>query len=221
MLDLDAPIVRMLHRGQHLAFPGDRMQDVFVIEAGWLARYIRLPSGGRQITSLYLPGEFCEPQWIIAPVSSEWIVALSDVAVSGIQLHQVIGGQATDPAASRRILADIPCLLARQSALVAAVGRKSGVERLCALLSHLCERSAGGAVSGWSGAIPLTQGDLADIVGLTPIHVNRVLKELRARGTIEVRRGALIVLDPEKLRAMADRAHFGSFRTGSSRQQGV
>lgn len=212
MLELDASQVRTLQRGQHLVFPDDRMQAVFRVEAGWLARYTRLPSGERQITSLYLPGDFCESQWLIAPVSAEWIMALSNVVVGSIRLEKVVGEGAVDPATSRKILADLIAYLARQSALVAAIGRKSGIERISALLRDLCDRSAVAPAPRWSGAMPLTQSDLADIVGLTPIHVNRILKELREHGAIEVGRGAITVLDADKLRAIADQGHVRSLR---------
>ncbi len=212
MPELNAQVVRTYQRRQHLAFPGDEVNQVFLVESGWLARYTRLPSGERQITGIYLPGDFCEPQWIIDPVPAEWVVALSPVQVRAIPLDQVSVNGATDPALSRRILADLIKLVGRQSSLVASVGRKSGLERLSSVVIELYDRLILAGMPAGSITMPLIQGDLADIVGITPIHVNRILKELRAHGVLEVTRGAVSVLNPELLRFVADNGHFGAVR---------
>ena len=52
--------------------------------------------------------------------------------------------------------------------------------------------------------LPLTQVDLADTTGLTPVHVNRTLRELRREGLIELRKGRLKILDLPRLRALAE-----------------
>ena len=114
----------------------------------------------------------------------------------------------THPEHTRRILADLIRVLARQSSLVVALGRKSGVERLSAVILELFDRVVAMAPDGEVEAMPLTQGDLADIVGITPIHVNRILKELRGRQVLEVQRGAVTVTDPETLRFITVNGYF-------------
>lgn len=208
MLDISDATARAFSRRQHLAFPADRMEYILRVEAGWLARYTRLASGQRQITAIYLPGDYCEPHWIIDPTSTEWIVALTPVKATAVSLESVMQDAGTYPELARKILADLVRMLARQSSLVVALGRKSGVERLSAVILELYDRAAAIAPDGEVDAMPLTQGDLADIVGITPIHVNRILKDLRGRQVLEVQRGAVTVTDPEKLRFVAINGYF-------------
>lgn len=199
-MDMQVTSAHIFNRRQHLAFPGDRMEGIYRVEAGWLARYTRLPSGQRQITSLYLPGDYCEPHWIIDPVSTEWIMALSTVRATTVSLERVMIAAEAQQEGPRRILTELVRLLGRQSSLVVALGRRSGLERLSAVILELHDRAVAMAGEGEAVAMPLTQSDLADIVGITPIHVNRILKDLRLRNVIQVNRGAVTVTDPEKLR---------------------
>lgn len=203
---------RAYHRKQHLAFPGDRMPEIHRILEGWLVRYVRLPSGQRQITGIYLPGDFCEPHWVIDPVCPEWIVALSPARTVAYPLETIFLNGGRNPEASREILADLVKLLGRQSSMVVSLGRKSGLERLASVLIDLYDRLEKAGLNGRSFAMPLTQGDLADIVGLTPIHVNRILKELREHKVLEVNRGAVAVSDPEMLRFISVHGYFGASR---------
>lgn len=205
---------RTYHRRQHLAFPGDRMQEVHRVIEGWLLRYVRLPSGQRQITGVYLPGDFCEPQWVIDPVSPEWIVALSPTRTVAYPLETLLPGHNGNQETSREVLADLMRLLGRQSAMVISLGRKSGLERLSSVLIDLYDRLEMGHGNGQPAFMPLTQGDLADMVGLTPIHVNRILKELREHKVLEANRGAVAVSDPEMLRFVSVHGYFGTSRAG-------
>ncbi len=203
----DAELTRIFHRQQHLAFPGDKMTEIHRVERGWLARYTRLPSGQRQITALYLPGDYCEPQWLIEPTSAESIVALSHTRTLPIALDEGLIDCGSNPEQRQDILADLLRMLTRQSALAVALGRKSGIERLSSVILELYARLAA-APTKEIPTMPLTQRDLADIVGLTPIHVNRILKELREHGALDVQRGSVSVVDADALRFVAVHGYF-------------
>ncbi len=112
----------------------------------------------------------------------------------------------------RRIFSDLIRLIARQSALMVALGRKSGIERLSSVVSHLYQRAVRAGIKTTQLAMPLTQSDLADIVGLTPIHVNRILKEMREQGVLEVNRGSVSVINPDMLQFVTDHGYFGAPR---------
>ena len=203
MLDTLSKSAYSFQRRQHLALPGDRMDAVHRVEEGWLARYTRLPSGHRQITGIYLPGDYCEPQWIIDPVSAEWIMALTPARTVALPLKFIELHAGINLDESRFILSDLIRLIARQSRLVIALGRKSGIERLASVLLELHDRLFAVGLRGAQLSMPLTQGDLSDIVGLTPIHINRILKGLRERRILKVNRGSISVLDPEMLKLVS------------------
>lgn len=189
------PLCRF-RRHQHLVRAEEPHQAIYRIEEGWVSRYSLLASGRRQITALYLPGELCEPHWLLEDRSRESVIALTSVRARRIPIRAQ-SGAASPLVEARSLLAESRSLIQRQAQWIAALGRKSALERLCAVLANLFERMRQtGRAPGNSCSMPLTQVDLADIVGLTPIHVNRVLKDLRERHLLEMRDRCMVVPDP-------------------------
>lgn len=209
MLNVLSKTAHTFQRRQHLSFSGDRMEAIHRVEDGWLIRYTRLATGHRQITGIYLPGDFCEPHWIIEPVSAQWIMALSPVRTVSVALDTVMLDAEINPEKPRVVFADLIRLIDRQSDLIVALGRKSGLERLSSVVLGLYTRLIAAGADPQKSSMPLTQSDLADIVGLTPIHVNRILKELRQHRVLEIHRGSLSVLDPELLQFVSANGYFG------------
>ena len=195
--------IRHFRRHQHLVRTGDAPQAIFRIEDGWACRYRALGAGRRQITALFLPGEYCEPQWVLQARTTAPILALTSLRVRHFALTELTGASPGAKDRTREMLTATLQTLERQADWIATLGRKTAPERLCALLCDLFARlAASGRVSDNSFSMPLTQADLADVVGLTPVHVNRVLKLLRARGLIQLQAKRLRLVDPDTLRAI-------------------
>ncbi|MDE2404613.1 MAG: Crp/Fnr family transcriptional regulator [Sphingomonadales bacterium] len=187
-------------RHQHLTRAGDSPRVIWQLEEGWACRYRMLSGARRQITGLFLPGEFCEPQWLLGERPRHAIVALTPLRARGVPLDAPGGRSAT----AQALVAATLRTLARQSDWIVALGRQNAVERMCTLLDDLFDRLRdAGQVREDKCLLPLTQADLADVVGLTPVHVNRVLKMLRAQGVIEKDGAWLRVPDGERLRRLA------------------
>lgn len=192
--------LRTFRRHQHLVREGEAPEAIYRLEEGWACRYQLLSSGRRQITALFLPGEYCEPQWLLEPRSAHPIVALTTLRARSFPLAEVSANAPSAKDNMRTMLAATLGLLNRQTDWIATLGRKNALERVCALLSDVFERLRdNGRVSNNRCAMPLTQPDLADIVGLTPVHVNRVLKQLRSEGLVEIRGKQLRLPDPVTL----------------------
>jgi CRP-like cAMP-binding protein len=87
---------------------------------------------------------------------------------------------------------------------IVSMGRRSSLERVAHLMCELYLRAehVGDAQEGRL-ALPLSQVVLADALGMTPVHINRVLKQLRATGAMEVTRGSLVIRDPRQLVQLA------------------
>lgn len=195
--------IRHFRRHQHLVRTGDAPNAMFRIEDGWACRYQALGAGRRQITALFLPGEYCEPQWVLQPRTTAPVLALTSLRVRHFALSELTGAAPRAKDRTREMLTATLQILERQSDWIATLGRKTAPERLCALLCDVFARlAASGRVSDNSFSMPLTQADLADVVGLTPVHVNRVLKLLRTRGLIQLQAKRLRLVDPEALRAI-------------------
>jgi CRP-like cAMP-binding protein len=89
-------------------------------------------------------------------------------------------------------------------AWIVSMGRRSSIERVAHLMCELYVRAH--AIDPGDDptiALPLSQVVLADALGMTPVHINRVLKELRLAGAMELRRGSLQILEPIKLAKIA------------------
>ncbi|KQM19449.1 Crp/Fnr family transcriptional regulator [Novosphingobium sp. Leaf2] len=197
--DSNSEDIRQFRRHEHLARKDEVHEAVYKIEEGWACRYCLLPDGRRQITALFLPGDYCEPQWMLSGRSELPIVALTEVRAVAVPLATV---HAKPGDSVMKLLGAVVDMLNRQSDWIVGLGRKSATERVGSLLAELHRRlhDVGRAIGGRC-TIPLTQQDIADVVGLTPVHVNRVLGDLRQRGLVQFSGKTLIVPEPEQLHA--------------------
>lgn len=85
-------------------------------------------------------------------------------------------------------------------AWIVSMGRRSSIERIAHLMCELYLRARDiGLTVGDALELPLSQIVLAHALGMTPVHVNRVLKTLREDGAMELKRGSLTILDPLRL----------------------
>lgn len=191
-------------RHQHLAREGEAQQTIYRLQSGWACRYKLLSQNRRQITALFLPGDYCEPHWLFSGQVRHPIIALTDLRVRSLSLHEIRDLPDTQYDNVRTVLSAILRSLNAQTDWIVSLGRKTATERLSGLLCEIFDRlRAGNQVLNDQCAMPLTQYDIADIVGLTPVHVNRVLQTLRARGLIELNARWMRLPDIEALRQLA------------------
>jgi CRP-like cAMP-binding protein len=178
--------------------PGARSNRQLIIISGWACDLRILPDGRRQIFSFLLPGDAIEARGA-GSVGSRGLVALTrlEVVDSGRQLAADAEGRD----ALIRALND--AALRREQRLydhVVRMGRLSAKERVIHLLLELRERlEPVGLVKGDTFKIPLTQEIFADALGLSVVHINRTLKELRKEGLVCVKSGSATLLNTERL----------------------
>jgi CRP-like cAMP-binding protein len=183
---------------------GDKPGPVFVVLEGWACRYKLLPEGGRQITAFLLPGDFCDMHVAILEEMDHNIATITKAKVATVGRNKMEALLIATPALMqgfwRAQLVDEGVL----RAWIVSMGRRGSVERVAHLMCELYIRAHNiGLVIQGSLAFPLTQIVLADALGLTPVHVNRVLKKLRLEGVMEIGRGALVISDINKLAQIA------------------
>jgi CRP-like cAMP-binding protein len=179
---------------------------VRIVLSGWIAWMTQFADGRRQIVSLALPGDLLEG----APSGDLGVVHASLVPAQTADARGLLAAiaRATDGgglAASWR--------LARMAAdawrvrQVLRLGRLSAYERTACLMLELHERqSRAGLCDEHSMPLPLTQEMLADILGLSVVHMNRILQQLRRDELIVFRGGRVVFPDPETLAQTALRA---------------
>lgn len=187
---------RRFRRHEHLALSGEVQEKIYRIEDGWACRYTLLPDGRRQITGLYLPGDLCEPQWALAGRAQLSIVALTEVSATEIALT-ALRDMGEDGAGE--LLSAVMTSFNRQSDWIVSLGRRSANGRIAALFGEIYNRLAQNGKLRHPCTIPLTQQDLADVVGLTPVHVNRVLSDMRKHGLVQFSGKTIVVPRPDEI----------------------
>jgi CRP-like cAMP-binding protein len=182
---------------------GDRPVHVHLVVEGWAARYKLLPDGARQITALLLPGDFCDLHVTILGEMDHSIATLTKAKIAYIPRDRM-DALAERPKLTRALwwatLVDEAVL----RAWIVNIGRRDAYEAIGHLICELhCRMKNVGLALDHAFELPLTQEEFADALGLTPVHVNRVLQRLRAEGLITLKRGALEILDYPRLEAAA------------------
>jgi len=186
---------------QYLARENDQPEVIYRIEEGWACRFHLLSDGRRQITALFLPGDYCEPQWALGQRVTQPIVALTRVRAARIPCLPV-AGRSGDHHYS--LWMALVATIERQAGWLVSLGRKNAQERIAHLLCEMYERLHGnGLAHAQQCAMPLTQSVIADITGLTPVHVNRTLQAMRMAGLIQLQSKWLHIRDMEALRRIA------------------
>jgi CRP-like cAMP-binding protein len=191
---------RQTPRNQDLMREGDRSASVTLLTNGLAARYRLLSSGRRQITTLLVPGDFLDLSSLLVRGRDFGVVSLSPCRIITFEHDQL-----------RRVCeASLPAtmLLWRETALEAAIqrewlvsmGRRSAKGQMAHLICELRTRLAAvGRCDNASFHLPLTQTELADVVGLSPVHVNRILKDLRRDGVVAWSNYVIRILDWDRL----------------------
>lgn len=188
---------------RHIIREGDRPDRVHLVVEGWAARYKLLPDGARQITALLLPGDFCDLHVTILGEMDHSIISLTKSKVAFIP-RATIEALTERPALTRALwwatLVDEAVL----RAWIVNVGRRDAYEAVGHLMCELYVRLKNVGLAGdHSYELPLIQEEIADALGLSPVHVNRVLQRMRSEKLIALKRGALQILDYGRLETEA------------------
>jgi len=192
--------VRQFAARRDLIREGDRPGPVFVVLSGWACRYKILPSGTRQVTSFMLPGDSCDLHIGILDEMDHSIQTITKASIATIPRAVMEDMLDRSPAIGRALYAAQLIDEATLRAWIVSMGRRSSVERVAHLMCELYLRLQGltGMVSA-SVELPVSQLLLADALGMTPVHINRVLRGLREAGVMEISRRSLRITDPAGL----------------------
>jgi len=183
---------------------GDRPRYVHLVLEGWACRYKQLPDGKRQIVSLFVPGDFCDVNVYILKQMDHSIAAITRLKVAMISPDEMNALTAERPRITQALWWHELVSVATQREWTLNLGQRSAYERLAHLLVELYVRlKAVGRAHDGRCDFPLTQNDLAEATGLTAVHVNRTLQELRRDGLIELERKQLHILALQRLMDVA------------------
>jgi len=166
-----------LGRGAELYSQDDTAECVYRVVRG-IVRTSRITDDGRrQIGGFYYPGDMIALEDETAHCFSA--EALTDCEAIVVQRRLLDAAASTDPTVARQLwIAGTRCMRKMQSHLV-QLGRKSALERVCAVLSELSARGAGEEID-----LPMSRQDIADYLDLTIETVSRMFSQLQARRVI-------------------------------------
>lgn len=195
-------------RGQTLAHPGGETTECHVLASGLAAAYKLLPDGKRQIVGFVLPGDFVDLEAYVSGRMDYGVSALSSCSVAVIPHAALKRLGQEHPTIALALWRDTLLNAAIHREWVVNVGQRMATERLAHLICETSARLASlGLVRDGGGeksfTWPVTQADIADATGLSTVHVNRTIQELRARELIEFRHHEVTVLDWPRLQSLA------------------
>lgn len=192
--------IRFVDARSDLATESDRRLHIHLILDGWACRYKALPDGSRQIVSFLIPGDFCDINAHILKQMDHNIGAITRLKVAVITPEAMSKLTSANPRMTEALWWNELVELAVQREWTLNVGQRTAYARLAHILVelYLRLRAVGRTLDGRCD-FPATQSDLADATGLTAVHVNRTLQELRRDGLIKLERKQLHILDLDGL----------------------
>jgi CRP-like cAMP-binding protein len=193
-----------------LAHERQTSHHAFVLQQGWACAYKLLPDGGRQVIDFRLPGDFMGLRSVLLRTADHNFATVTDSVVAEVSVQQMLDSFQQQP----RLGAAILWAASRDEAMVVehlvGIGRRSALVRTAHLLVELGLRLRLVGLGDENGyACPLNQYLLADALGLTAIHLNRVLRQLRERRLVTFRDGQVVFHDLPRLRQLA--GHHGGY----------
>lgn len=182
--------------GDDIVQRGDLTGGVRLVLQGFACRYKILEDGRRQILGYLLPGDMCDLHVFLLKRMDHSIAAMARTKVGIISQASVLAFTDGFPNLTRALWWSTLLDEAITREWVVNLGQRTAYERMAHLFCELFYRlRAIGEVHGNSYALPLTQTTLGDTLGLSNVHVNRTLQELRRQGLISFKGGILSIKD--------------------------
>lgn len=179
---------------------GDRPGPVFVVLSGWLCRYKILPNGTRQVLAFMMPGDSCDLHIGLLAEMDHGIQTVTKASVATISRETIDSLMEEHRGIARAMYIGQLIDEGTMRAWITSMGRRTSVERAAHLMCELYLRGRNiGLTEETSLEMPLSQLLLSDALGMTPVHLNRVLRELRQSGVMTLRRNSLRIEDPGRL----------------------
>lgn len=163
---------------------------------GFVYRYKDLRSGTRQTLQLAIPGDFIDLHSLLLKQLDHHIASFTDCRLALFKHEQLKGLIEQHPHLGRLLWLSTIVDAAVHREWMLSLGRRSALSRLAHLFCELQVRlTAAGMADHGTYELPLSQSDLAEILGLTPVHINRMLKELREDGLVKFRSKTVEIQD--------------------------
>jgi CRP-like cAMP-binding protein len=193
--------VRKYKKGETVVYGGAAPQESCLVVAGIASREMLLPRGARQMVGIYIRGDFVDLHAYLLDQLDHDVLALTDLSAAFIPHHDIERAIAY-PTINRLLWRFIAVDAAIQRTWLASMARRQAQYRLAHFIceQHLRMKSQGLAGDDWFD-LPISQVVLGDVLGLSPVHMNRSLQALRKSGLVRWE-GARVTVSMPRLAEM-------------------
>jgi CRP-like cAMP-binding protein len=196
--------VREVAAREDVIAQGDRTGGVKLLLEGFACRYKTLEDGRRQIVAYFVPGDLCDLRVFILKRMDHSIGAIAPSRIATIAPQNILNLLHTYPTLTTALWWSTLVEEAIAREWIVNVGQRNALERTAHLFCELLYRfRAVGLNEGLSCTLPLTQVELAETLGLSSVHVNRTLQELRRQKLITLDSGTLTIQDLHALEELS------------------
>lgn len=196
--------VRILEPRQDIIREGERPRFVNVILEGWAQRYKQLADGRRQILSFFIAGDLCDANIFILKQMDHSLSTVTRVKLAEISQSEFEEIMERSPRIAQALWWNELVTVAIQREWTTNIGQRTAYERIAHLFCEMFVRlRTTGRTDDDECEFPLTQSEIAEATGLTQVHVNRTIQEMRRDQLIELRNKRLKVFDLDRLMAVA------------------
>jgi CRP-like cAMP-binding protein len=204
LLALKGEVTRV-SANRDIVLPGAPFENAVLVASGLVGRYLQLADGRRQITAIHVPGEIADLHRVAAPTVGSGLQALANAAIVLVSGQELRALARTSPSITQAFWVYSAIDAAVLSRWAANLGRRDAKARMAHLLCEI------GLRLEWSGQglrdeflLELTQPQMADALGLTPVHVNRTLKALKDLGVVAIEGRVIRIPEWARLAGIAE-----------------
>jgi len=196
---------RLLDAGRYLVREGDSPDHCHILVSGLTCRHKITGDGLRQIVAINVPGDVVDLQMLYLKIADHSVQTLGQCEVLTVPRDAIRKLTAERPSVAHAIFATILVDASIASEWILNIGRRNARTRIAHLLCELAARIDRPGISpGQTYKLPMTQEQVGDAVGLTAVHVNRMLQGLSKDGLIYYSKQTIIIPNWAKLSDVAD-----------------
>lgn len=192
---------RFVGRGRSILDDGGHVASIRVLCKGWAIRVLELDDERRQILDFVLPGDVIGLHVDGAQVSTGHVIAHTPCELGEIELHELDRLVEENSGIAAGMRHHMTRELAQADMQIVRLGRMTAYERVCSFLLDIYLRQQNRARDNGGVDFPITQTVVSDALGLSVVHVNRQVMQLRREGLVSLNRKQLIVHDAERMAA--------------------
>lgn len=194
----------LFKKGSDIIAEHSRPSSSCLLVSGLTARAITLADGRRQLTALHVPGDFVDLHALLLRKMDHSVMAMTDCSVVFVPHQDLVAVTEKAPHLTRLLWLSTTIDAAIQREMIASVGRRTPLQHLAHTFCELFLRlEVVGLAEGGRFRFAITQSELADVLGLSLVHTNRTVQDLRATGLVHWNQTDVQIADFDRLSRLA------------------